>query len=66
MSLVITGTGLTQTRLVTFNGVKATNFTVKSDSQIAAMVPQGATSGRIGVRTLGGSTRSIQTFTVVH
>jgi uncharacterized repeat protein (TIGR03803 family) len=64
--VVITGTGLTQTRTVTFNGVKAPNFAVKSDSRIAAKVPQGATSGKIGVTTLGGSTRSIQTFTVVH
>jgi hypothetical protein len=37
--VTITGAGLTQTSKVTFGGVKATVFTVNSDTQVTATVP---------------------------
>jgi uncharacterized repeat protein (TIGR03803 family) len=62
-SVTITGTGLTQTTKVTFNKVAA-SFTVNSDSQIIAVVPAGATTGKIAVTTKGGSATSATSFTV--
>jgi uncharacterized repeat protein (TIGR03803 family) len=61
--VTITGTGLTQTTKVTFNGVSAA-FTVDSDSQLTATVPTGATTGKIVVTTKGGSAVSSTSFTV--
>jgi hypothetical protein len=49
---------------VTFGGVKATNFTVNSGSQITATVPQGAVTGKIKVTTPGGTATSKGLFTV--
>ncbi len=62
--VVITGTGLTQTTAVKFGGVKATTFTVNSDTQITADVPTGAKTGKIAVTTKGGSATSSTSFTV--
>jgi uncharacterized repeat protein (TIGR03803 family) len=62
-SVTITGTGLTQTTKVTFNGTSA-SFAVNSDTQITATVPSGATTGRIGVTTKGGTASSTTSFTV--
>jgi uncharacterized repeat protein (TIGR03803 family) len=62
--VVITGTGLTQTSLVTFGGVKAT-FTVNSGTQVTATVPTGAITGKIKITTAGGSASSAATFTVL-
>ena len=61
--VTITGTGLTQTTKVTFNGTSA-SFTVNSDTQVTATVPTGATTGKIMVTTKGGSVTSMTTFTV--
>lgn len=61
--VTITGTGLTQTTKVTFNGTSAA-FTVNSDTQITATVPTGATTGKITVTTKGGSVSSTTSFTV--
>jgi thymidylate kinase len=52
-TVTLTGTGFTQTTSVKFNGVVAT-YTVNSDTEIAATVPAGATSGYICVFTPGG------------
>ncbi|MGA9498438.1 MAG: choice-of-anchor tandem repeat GloVer-containing protein [Terriglobales bacterium] len=62
--VAIVGTGLTQTTKVTFGGVKATSFTVNSDTQVTAYVPTGAKTGKIAVTTQGGSATSKTTFTV--
>ena len=62
-SVVITGGSLRQTTKVTFGGVAAA-FTVDSDSQITATVPSGAGTGKIAVKTKGGSTSSKTKFTV--
>jgi uncharacterized repeat protein (TIGR03803 family) len=61
--VTITGTGLTQTTKVTFNGTTAT-FTVDSDTQVSTTVPTGATTGPIAVTTPGGSAKSATSFTV--
>ena len=63
-SVVITGTGLTQTTKVTFGGVAATTFTVNSDTQVTATVPTGAITGKIVITTTGGTVTSSGTFTV--
>jgi len=62
-SVTISGTGLTQATKIAFNGVPA-SFTVNSDSSITAIVPTGATTGRIVVTTQGGSASSTTSFTV--
>ncbi|MBZ5663828.1 MAG: hypothetical protein LAO30_04430 [Acidobacteriia bacterium] len=63
-SVVITGQSLTQTTTVTFGGVKAASFTVNSDTQITATVPTGAKTGKVAVKTKGGSATAPGTFTV--
>ena len=63
-SVVITGMSLTQTTTVTFGGVKATTFTVNSDTQVTATVPSGAKTGKVAVKTKGGSATAPGTFTV--
>jgi len=61
--VTITGTGLTQTTKVTFNGTLA-SFVVNSDTQVTATVPAGATSGRIAVTTKGGTVQSAAGFMI--
>jgi uncharacterized protein (TIGR03437 family) len=63
-TVTITGTGLKQATKVTFNKIAAATFTVKSDTQITAMVPAGATTGMIVVTTTGGTATSAKAFTV--
>jgi uncharacterized repeat protein (TIGR03803 family) len=63
-SVTITGISLTQTTEVTFGGVKATTFTVNSDTQVTATVPTGAKTGKIGIMTPGGTATSATSFTV--
>jgi uncharacterized repeat protein (TIGR03803 family) len=63
-SVVITGVSLTQTSAVKFDGVAATSFTVNSDTQITAVVPAGAKTGKIAVTTKGGASSSSTAFTV--
>ena len=63
-SVQITGASLTQTNVVTFGGVKATAFTVNSDTQITATVPTGAKNGKVAVSTSGGTAWSATNFTV--
>ena len=48
---------------MTVHGVSAP-FTIDSTTQITAIVPAGATSGAIGVATLGGTVNSSSNFTV--
>jgi uncharacterized repeat protein (TIGR03803 family) len=62
--VTITGTGLTQTTAVTFNGVAAINFTVNNDAQVTADVPIGAKTGTIAITTQGGSASSKAKFKV--
>ena len=62
-SVVITGTGLTGTTTVSFNGTSAT-FTFNSDTQITASVPTGTTTGPIAVTNADGTATSSSNFTV--
>ena len=62
--VVITGTSFTQVEKVAFGGVAATSFTVDSDTQVTAIVPVGALTGRIRIKTLGGARWSATEFTV--
>jgi uncharacterized repeat protein (TIGR03803 family) len=63
-SVIITGSGLTQTTKVSFGGVAAAVFTVNSDTQVTATVPTGAATGKISITTPGGTATSMGTFTV--
>ncbi|HVO62821.1 MAG TPA: choice-of-anchor tandem repeat GloVer-containing protein [Terriglobales bacterium] len=63
-SVVITGMSLSQTTAVKFGGIKATAFTVNSDTQVTATVPTAAKTGKIAVPTKGGTATSAATFTV--
>ncbi len=62
--VTITGVSLTQTKTVSFGGVKATSFTVNSDTQVTATVPTGAKTGHIAITTPGGTGKSSGTFRV--
>jgi uncharacterized repeat protein (TIGR03803 family) len=62
--VTITGTSFTGATKVTFGGVKATTFSVDSDTQITATVPTGAKTGKIQVTTPGGTAASATNFTV--
>ena len=63
--VTINGTGLIQATSVKFGSVKATTFTVVSDSQVTAVVPTlplGAVT--ISITTPGGTANSLTKFTV--
>jgi len=62
-NVTITGSNFKAVTNVTFSG-KSANFTVVSPTQIAAIVPAGATSGVIGVATRTGTAVSLSSFTV--
>ena len=63
-SVVLNGTGLTQTTEVLFGNGKSASFVVNSDSQITATVPVGAATGNITVTTQGGRFSTLNAFTV--
>jgi hypothetical protein len=62
-SVTITGTNLTGTTAVRFNGTAAA-FSVMSNTTIQATVPSGATTGPISVTTPAGTAASAGAFTV--
>jgi uncharacterized repeat protein (TIGR03803 family) len=64
--VTINGTGLIQTSAVKFGTVKATTFTVVSDSKVTAVVPSGLAAGTvtISIATPGGTANSPTKFTV--
>ncbi len=62
-AVTITGANLTGATAVRFNGTTAT-FTVVSATSIKAVVPPGATTGKVTVSTGGGTATSSGTFTV--
>jgi uncharacterized repeat protein (TIGR03803 family) len=64
--VTIYGVSLTQTTKVTFGGVKASQFTVNSDTQVTAYVPTGAKTGHIRITTPGGTSTSSGIFTVTQ
>jgi hypothetical protein len=62
--VTITGTGFAGATIVKFGTVSAT-FTIDSPTQITAVVPPGATKGKIHVLTAGGDAASSTAFKVV-
>ena len=62
--VTITGVSLTQTQGVGFGNRKPAQFTVNSDTQVTAIVPDGAQTGPVGIQTKGGTAISSGTFTV--
>ncbi len=63
--VTITGSGLSGAQSVSFAGdAPAASFQVLSDTEILAEVPTGAASGQVRVATPGGTTWSMQSFTV--
>jgi GH25 family lysozyme M1 (1,4-beta-N-acetylmuramidase) len=63
-SVVITGTNLTGVTEVRFENTNATTFTVDSNTQITAVVPSGAQTGKISVTAPWGTATSSSNFTV--
>ena len=62
----ILGQGFTGTTSVTFNGIPATSFRVFADTYMTAVVPSGATTGKVVVTTPGGALTSNVSFRVVN
>jgi uncharacterized repeat protein (TIGR03803 family) len=62
----ILGQGLTGATGVTFNGIAATSFKVATDTFMTAVVPAGATTGKVVVTTPGGTLTSNVTFRVLQ
>ena len=64
--VTINGSGLIQATTVKFGTVKATTFTVVSDSEVTADVPSGLAAGAvtISITTPGGTANSATKFTV--
>jgi uncharacterized repeat protein (TIGR03803 family) len=62
----ITGVSLTQTRAVTFGGVRATEVSIDSDTQVTATVPADAKSGPITITTAGGTATTEASFDVTE
>jgi len=64
--VTITGVSLTQTQGVGFGNRVPAQFTVDSDTQVTAIVPSGAQTGKVGIQTKGGIAISSGTFTVTQ
>ncbi|HYM81864.1 MAG TPA: IPT/TIG domain-containing protein, partial [Candidatus Limnocylindria bacterium] len=64
-NITILGREFNAVSAVTFNGTAATTFTALSDTVVQATVPSGATSGRIGITTAGGSALSPSNFLIL-
>jgi uncharacterized repeat protein (TIGR03803 family) len=62
--VTVNGTTFTGATQITFNSVAATSFAVINDSQMKAIVPAGATTGKIEITTPGGTGTSSSNFTV--
>lgn len=65
-TVTITGVSLSGTTAITFGGIKATSFTITSDTTATAMVPTGAKTGKIGITTPGGIATTATNFTVLQ
>jgi len=64
IEVTILGNNFTGAISVKFNAVAAGTFVFDSDTQLRAVVPSGATTGKISVTTANGSTSSANDFTV--
>ena len=64
--VTLTGTGFIGVNKVTFNGKSASSFTVDSNTQIRAVVPPSARTGKIAVTNAAGTAQSSINFTVLN
>jgi hypothetical protein len=62
--VTIKGAGLAGATAVTFNGAPASSFTIDSDAQSRAIVPAGATNGKLSITTPAGGATSAASFVV--
>jgi hypothetical protein len=62
-TITITGTNLTGATAVSIGGAAAASYVVDSDTQISAVVADGASTGNISVTTPGGTATSSSSFT---
>ncbi|OUJ73542.1 FG-GAP-like repeat-containing protein [Hymenobacter crusticola] len=58
-AVVITGTNLSQTTKVTFNGTLVKELLATSATQLTVVVPEGATTGAVVVTTTAGASNSL-------
>ncbi|MCG8605335.1 IPT/TIG domain-containing protein, partial [bacterium] len=65
-SVTLTGVNLTGTTTVLFNEIPDSSFTVRSDSALHAVVPPGATTGKIVVTNGDGKGESLDDFVVIY
>jgi hypothetical protein len=65
-SVVVTGISLGGATRITFGSMQATSFTQNSGTQVTAVVPSGAVTGKIGVTTMGAPSYSQSPFTVTQ
>ncbi len=62
----ILGQSLTGATGVTFNGIAATSFKMVNDTYMTAVVPSGATTGKVVVATPGGTLTSNVNFRILQ
>jgi hypothetical protein len=62
----ILGQHLTGATSVAFNGVPATSFSIVRDTYMTAVVPTGATTGKVVVTTPGGALTSNVNLIIIH
>jgi uncharacterized repeat protein (TIGR01451 family) len=63
-SVQINGNSFTNASAVAFNGTPAASFIVTNNSTLSAIVPAGATSGKITVTAPGGTSQSATDFVI--
>lgn len=65
-TVTVNGTNFSSATSVTFNGVAASSFTVAGNTQLTAVVPAGATTGKVSVGNSCGSGLSVFNFSVIN
>jgi hypothetical protein len=65
VEVTITGSGFTGATSVAFGGVPAVTFTIDSDTQIRALVPAGAVTGKVSIITNRGVVTSLANYEVI-
>jgi len=64
-TIVLTGSGLTNTQSVTLNGLTVPTWVVNSDTQLTLLVPPTAVTGTLQIVTTAGTVTSGSVFTVI-
>jgi hypothetical protein len=65
VEVTITGSGFTGATSIAFGGVPAATFAVDSDTQIRAIVPAGAITGKVSITTNTGVVISLANYEVI-